>query len=146
MKRIAFVVLYLAGLYWLTYVGNPWSGVSVLLSKSASPEAMRGVPFYFAVVVALALVALAWAHGRKVNRPNLFWLPLGALLTPGIATVAMVMFGATLTQNPGDLKGLLLFAISLTSAYLPTLLHLLCCVIGAIPAATNPERGEANGA
>jgi hypothetical protein len=142
MGRIIFLVIYFVGIVAVVITGYPWSQItSVMLRPSSAGTALDGA-FWIALLVPFALIAIAIYRGDVIGRPKLFVLPLLAFGFSATAFfygwLARAMAGGEPSAY-GFLPMHMAVALGLFSGFSPPILHIACCVLGAIPAASNPS-------
>jgi hypothetical protein len=127
------------GVIW--FAGSPWLLVNVLLmGTSQSRVILLSASFWLAIFVPTALIVVAAIRGKATGRSWLFLLPVCAF---GLSAMAFIYgwLSRTISGEEASLLPMpLAVAIGVASLFVPLVLHIACCMIGALE---GPRRAAA---
>lgn len=130
MRRIPFLVAYLAGVAFLQFA-SPWAALNIAVRTA---DGLQPVGFA-TLLVPLALILLAALRGYAIGSPQLFTWPATALLVSGVPF--FLGWGLVATGHgvpaPGTLADTVLAFAVLVGTLVPLVLHAACCFRGAAP-------------
>ena len=131
MRRIPFLVAYLAGVAFLQFA-SPWAALNIAVRTADGLQ-----PAGFAtLLVPMAMILLAALRGHAIGSPQLFTWPATALLVSGLPF--FLGWGLAATGHgvpaPGTLADTILGFAVLVGTVVPLVLHAACCFRGAAPA------------
>jgi hypothetical protein len=143
MNRVTFVAVYAIGVGAIWFAGSPWPLVNAMLMGSSHSRVILGAGFWMALLVPVVLMIVAAVRGRAAGRPWLFLFPVCAF---GVSALAFAYgwLSRTVSGEEASLLPMpLAVAIGVASLFVPFVIHLVCCAIGA--AQGRPNRAGPGG-